>query len=175
MKKIATLFIVLLVLLSQIAATSAAKLVRLDVINASGDTVYLKLEATVGDAFYYLTIPDAESKSYTIETDLYKRTTWACGYTSAGLLAMTSNVRLKFTTCNQVPTKRLAVPNHPYLCKYTGEVWQCPNYGEPTQEKVSYFKATYGMPVLTGGCAGGVVAITFKSPAPYLCYFRYRY
>jgi hypothetical protein len=71
MKKV-TILLVLVAMLASVFGTGAAsvnKLIRLDVINDSGDTVYLKLEATVGEAYYYLTIPDGEVMNYTIETD----------------------------------------------------------------------------------------------------------
>lgn len=169
--------IFLLLALTLIASASGAKLVRLDIINDTGDTVYMKLEGTESDAFHYLTILDGENKSFTIETDLYKRTTWACGYETTGRLAATSNIRLKFTVCDQVPTKRVTKATHEFLCKYNSDtgIYQCPNYGEPTMEKVVYFKSAYGLPVLSGGCAGAVIVVNYSSPAKGLCYFRYRY
>src|SRR5574340_291515 len=181
MKNFTTKLVLFLALLAMIFGAGATagqpKLIRLTIINDSGDTVHMKLEATVGDAFYYFTVDPGDMMVYTIETDLYKRNTWACGNVNSGRLAATSNIRLKFTVCGQIPTKRLLAPNHPFLCKYNGAtgVWQCPNFGEPTLEKVVYFKSVMGLPVVAGGCAGGVISFTFYSPGKGLCMFRYRY
>jgi len=168
------LFLILALVIPLMGAASAVKMVRLEVINVSGDVVYLKLQATVGDAFYYLTIPDGKTQVFTLETDLYKRTTWACGYTNSGKLNLTSNTRLKFIECDRMPTKMVSDPKNMAGCVYIPELskWKCPNYGEPTMEKVQYFKYRYG---LMDGCAGWVLSGTFKSPAPWLCAFRYRY
>jgi hypothetical protein len=78
-----------------LAANPPGKLVRLEVINGSGDTVYMKLEGRGTGAFYYLTIGRATTKYFTVLVDNYKRTTWACGgVTTRGSLVMSGNVKL---------------------------------------------------------------------------------
>lgn len=122
MKKL--FFVVIIALLATtLMAGTAAKLLRLEVINASGDTVYIKLTGKANGNFYYLTIPDGETKTFTIASDVYDRVTWACdGLMNKGTLIMTSNNRLKFTKCNTFPV----------------------NSGEPTMEKVAYFPVIWG-------------------------------
>ena len=188
MKKV-TILLVLVAMLASVFGTGAAsanKLIRLDIYNVSGDTVYMKLEATVGDAYYYLTIPDDETMNYTIETDLYKRTTWACGNKTTGRLAATSNLRLKFIECDRLPLRTVwwldvdgdglvdgwEVLGHHYVAGAT--LVKVFNYGEPTMEKVQYFKWVMGGQVY-GSCAGWTFEFTFRSPAKGLCAFRYRY
>ena len=176
MKKV-TILLVLVALLASVFGTGAAsanKLVRLDVFNDSGDTVYLKLEATVGTAYYYLTIPDGEEMNYTIETDLYKRTTWACGNKNTGKLAATSNIRLRFIACDRIPTRTVWVDLNADGVVDDGELFKVNNYGEPAMEKVQYFKWVRGGTVY-GICAGWTISGTYRSPKKGLCYFRYRY
>ena len=147
MKKVLLIVIVALMAASLMAGT-AAKLVRLEVINASGDVV----EGMVNDGFYYLTIADGDAPTFTVVTDVYKRTTWACGYKSSGKLVMTSQVRLKFTQCDVAP----------------------PNNGEPTMEKVSYYKYIVGVAGYAGCGSWLIINGSFKAPTPG-CYWRYRY
>ena len=139
MKKL-TFWLVLVALVASVIGTGAAdvfKLVRLDIINKSGDTVYIKLEGELTDAYYYLTIPDGEAMSFTVETDLYKRTTWACGGTkNTGRLEMTSQVRLVFTECDVIPWRTVWWDDNGNGIIDAGELYRKPNYGEPTQEKV---------------------------------------
>lgn len=151
MKKVILLVLVAM-LASSLMAVTAAKLVRLEVINASGDVVNMKLEGMLNGGFYYLTIADGDDAVFTVVTDVYKRTTWACGYKSTGKLVATSQLRLKFTTCDVAP----------------------PNNGEPTMEKVSYFPYSAGV-AGTAGCGSWAVwSGSFKAPTPG-CYWRYRY
>ena len=163
MKKLNVLLIVAMLAAALVAANPAGKLVRLEVINASGDTVYIKLEGKHTGAFYYLTIADSDTTTFTILVDDYKRTTWACnGIKSSGSLVMSGNVRLKFVQCGSFPIRRYGVDlnddgdlfdefwvdkdrdgcvdNGEYI--YEG-VYYGPNFGEPTQEKVVYW-ASYG-------------------------------
>ena len=176
MKKV-TILLVLVALLASVFATGASeyKLIRLDVINDSGDTVYIKLEGDLTDAYYYLTIPDGEVMTFTIETDLYKRTTWACGgVKNTGKLEATSNIRLKFTECNVIPLRTVWWDDGDGILE-DGELYRVPNYGEPTMEKVVYFKYVTGL-TFYGNCGGWLVwKATFRSPKKGLCYWRYRY
>ena len=158
MKKLNLLLIVAILATTLLAANPAGKLVRLEVINASGDTVYIKLEGKHTDAFYYLTIADGDTTTFTVLVDDYKRTTWACnGIMSTGGLVMSGNIRLKFVQCGSFPIKlnwadwdNDGVIDPPQLCVSpipSGACWELnyrPNFGEPTQEKVVYWSA-YGI------------------------------
>ena len=115
MKKV--ILVVLAVMLATVFLTAAApplKLLRLTIINKSGNEVYLKLEGSdIGGQFYYLTIPAGTKEwphvvTFTVLSDIYDRTTWygpgdfaECeGVSSSGQLVMDRNNRLTFTTCN---------------------------------------------------------------------------
>ncbi len=186
MKKLNLLIVVALLASALLMAATPAKLVRLEVINQTDAPIYIKLTGELTDAFYYLTIPAEETMTFTIFTDSYKRETWACDYKTSGRLVMTGNVRLNFVPCNTVPMRTVQRE----VCDQFGEncvpQWlpgkgetmvpdliRVVNKGEPTMEKVSYFK------YYTGGyeydlCGLWVVAKkTFKTPTG--CFFRYRY
>ena len=156
MKKLALLLIfALLVTTFLTAAGPPLRLVRLVVINKSGNVVYIKLTGSnVGGQFYYLTV-DKGTKSnpalgwFTVVSDLYTRETTygagdnaACeGVTSKGQLVMDSNVRLTFTTCDVIPWRVQAwhweqINGSAYKIVDVASV----NRGEPRMEKVTYFK-----------------------------------
>jgi hypothetical protein len=146
MKKLNLLLIVSMLAAALLAANPPGKLVRLEVINASGDTVYMKLQGRLTGAFYYLTIPKGWIKTFTVLVDSYARTTWACGgMMSRGSLNMTGNVKLKFILCGKLPTRTVwsdmdgdGIPEwdpNPLI----SEVLKAPNFGEPTQEKVVFY------------------------------------
>ncbi|MFM8323172.1 MAG: hypothetical protein ACKOC5_19855, partial [Chloroflexota bacterium] len=83
-------------------------------------------------------------KIFTVLSDIYQRTTWQCdGVKSSGTLAMLGNMRLTFTPCFE----------RNYKVNWTGTwYWQKMGWlaldevllkrvaGEPTQEKVTYFR-----------------------------------
>ena len=174
MKKLNLLLIVAL-LASALLAASPAKLVRLDVNNKSGDTVYLKLEGALTDSFYYLTIPDGGWKSFTILSDYYNRTTWACGgVKSTGKLIVTGNIRLTFVACNTIPMawKWIDLNGDGVMDIFT-ELFRHVNQGEPTMEKVVYFTYYTGA-YWTFNC-GFWAIFQVKVKIPTGCYFRYRY
>ena len=161
MKKV--ILVVLAVMLASVFLTAAApplKLLRLTVINKSGNEVYLKLEGSeLGGQFYYLTIA-AGTKEYpkvevfTVLSDIYSRTTWygpgdyaECeGVKSSGQLIMDRNNRLVFTPCYTIPTRQVdefeCVEFDKWdFCKRFGWVrYTVENHGEPSMEKVVYFK-----------------------------------
>lgn len=139
MKKLNLLLIVAMLAAALVAANPPGKLVSLQIINASGDTVYMKLEGRGTGAFYYLTIPRATTKYFTVLVDSYRRTTWACGgIRSTGSLVMTGQVKLKFTACGRIPVIINAYDwNHDGLVDAVGPK---PNFGEPTQEKVVFYQ-----------------------------------
>jgi hypothetical protein len=189
MKKLSMLILVAILVTTLLAAAPTGKLFRLTVINASGDTVYIQLEGEVNEMFYYLTIPDGEEMTFTLVPDFYKRTTWACGGTkSSGELIMTNNVRLRFVECGTAPMRwtltclagEYNAGNYWCYDPYTQLYWEKllvrkPNYGEPTQEKVVYWKyvkSTVGF--VYGWC--GVYTLSTKSVKyPVGCSFRYQY
>jgi hypothetical protein len=152
MKKLNVLLIIAMLAAALLAANPPGKLVRLEIINASGDTVYMKLEGRGTGAFYYLTVPKATTKTFTILVDSYKRTTWACGgVTTKGSLVMTGNVKLKFVQCGTFPVRIVwrdldgdgAYTPGPITIGGVDfyELGWAPNFGEPTQEKVVYWLA----------------------------------
>ena len=147
MKKLNLLLIVSLLAATLLAANPPGKLVRLEVINGSGDTVYMRLVGRGTGAFYYLTIPAGWDKTFTVLVDSYKRTTWACGgIVSSGSLNMTGNIKLKFVLCGSFPIRTVwtdmngdGIPDFDPDPLYS-EVLKAPNFGEPTQEKVVFYR-----------------------------------
>ncbi|MEW5867973.1 MAG: hypothetical protein AB1894_01760 [Chloroflexota bacterium] len=144
MKKLNLLIAVAMLAALLLAAVPSGKLVRLQVINKTDQPVYLKLEGKNTDAFYYLTIAADDDVTFTVVSDVYKRTTWTCdGVKSSGELTMTGNVRLVFTPCGKIPLRKVwryyywddGVDWGEFMVQY-----MMPNFGEPTQEKVFYFK-----------------------------------
>jgi hypothetical protein len=145
MKKTILLVVAVVMIASMLLASGPMlRVVRLTVINKSGNDVFLKLEGSdIGKQFYYLTIPAGTKtfptvRVFTVVEDVYTRTTTygegkydACvGVSSSGQLVMASNVRLNFVPCAYGTPYRLV--------DYDGTIVQEPNYGEPTMEKVMY-------------------------------------
>lgn len=185
MKKLNLLIVVALLASALLMAATPAKLVRLEVINQTGAPIYIKLEGQLTEAFYYLTIPADETMTFTVLTDSYKRTTWACDYQTSGRLVMTGNIRLNFVPCNVMPMKwvPLQICDQYGVCVPVYEpgkneelvpvVVRVVNKGEPTMEKVSYFKYYTGA-YWTYNCGlWAITSVTFKTPTG--CFFRYRY
>jgi len=187
MKKVMLLVLtVMLVSAFLMASGPSLRVVKLTVINKSGNDVMIRLEGSdIGKQFYYLTIP-AGNKSwphvevFTVLEDVYKRTTWygegdnplCVGLESKGALVMDRNNRLVFTPCSSMP----------------------PNAGEPSQEKVVYYESTsvYYLSLAKGGWiswenidSGDIAAnrcgkiwvgwTTNKTKVPNLCMWRYTY
>ena len=148
MKKTILLVVAVLMIASLLLASGPAlRVVRLTVINKSGNDIYLRLEGSdIGKQFYYLTIPAGTKtfptvRVFTVVEDVYTRTTTygpgkydSCeGVSSSGQLVMASNVRLNFVPCAYgIPTRWVDTDGDG-----VGDV-QEPNYGEPTMEKVMY-------------------------------------
>src|SRR5690606_12838082 len=110
MKKVSLILLLVIVLSTVLMAQVPTKMVRLTVINKSGDDVFIKLNGSnISDPpfFYYLTIPTGDSdapsiKVFTIMSDVYSRETWACNeFRTAGTLVVTGNLRLVFTPCGR--------------------------------------------------------------------------
>ena len=152
MKKLNLLLVVAILVTSLIAQVLPAKLIRLEVYNWTGENVYIRLEGITTGQFYYLTVPPTtranwyNPKLYTIMTDYYRRTTWACGgVETSGQLRIIKNFRMNFTACGVMPLRLVWYdwdwnPNLPPSVE-PWELTKAPNFGEPTMEKVVYFNA----------------------------------
>ena len=201
MKKVMLLVLtVMLVSAFLMASGPSFRIVRLTVINKSGNEVMIKLEGSdVGKQFYYLTIPAGNKDWPTVEVftvleDVYKRTTFigeganaeCVGWTSTGWLVMDRNQRLVFTPCYSVPMRTIAsydpITNKMVYTKVT-------NAGEPSQEKVVYIKyetVWYGTDLNAENITSSNVAArrcgnlwvgwkTTSTKVPNLCQWRYIY
>jgi hypothetical protein len=106
---------VLLISLFIATAVVIAKceLARLTITNNTHLPVAMSL--TKGETFYYLTVPAGATKIFTVDREVYDRTSWACEKTDSGTLNMKTMVKLTFTKCFCSP----------------------PNAGETNNEKVS--------------------------------------
>ncbi len=114
MKKLTFLIVIAILVTALMAQVIPAKLIRLEVYNWTGENVYMRLEGITTGQFYYLTVPPTtranwyNPKVYTIMTDYYRRTTWACGgVETAGQLRIVKNFRMNFTACNTLPLRRV--------------------------------------------------------------------
>ena len=205
MKKIILLVLtVMLVSAFLMASGPSIKLVRLVVINRSGNEVMIKLEGSeIGKQFYYLTIGEGTKSWPTVETftileDVYKRTTWygegkyseCVGTSSSGMLIADRNTKLTFTPCYAIPMRTIESYD-PVTNKmvYTRVV----NNGEPSMEKVVYY-VTMNLQYVTGGddtssdnrinvywkrgCGSDIIwwaTSTKRVPTRGLCQWRYLY
>jgi hypothetical protein len=203
MKKVSLLVLLAILASTLLMAATPTTIVRLTIINKSGYDVYMKLEGSaVTQAFYYLTVPSGDRttptvKVFTIQSDLYKRTTWQCnGVKSSGTLLVTGNIRLDFTPCGQKVCawsrdwQALWVDpctgvEYPALGGNTVLTVSHRKAGEPTMEKVTYFQyVQFGGPswasayLYTGfwnwGCGTWYYRIrTYR--IPYGCAWFYQY
>jgi len=109
----AVLFVLLMsLLLTTGVAMAREDLIRVEVINKSEESASISL---IGEtAFYFLTIPAGETKWFTVERDVYQRTTFACGGSNSGTVDLMTHKRLIFTRC----------------------YGDAPNWGEPGMEKI---------------------------------------
>ena len=204
MKKVILLVLtVMLVSAFLMASGPSLRMVRLEVINKSGNEVMIKLEGSdVGKQFYYLTIP-AGSKDwptvevFTVLEDVYKRTTWygegdnptCVGLSSTGWLVMDRNNRLVFTTCYSVPKRAIRTWDLQADGTYNWGIHQVTNAGEPSMEKVVYIKYSrlgYGNNLNAYDMSGDDTAArrcghlwigwdTTSTKIPNLCQWRYIY
>jgi hypothetical protein len=148
MKKVILLVLtVVLVSAFLMASGPSLRMVRLTIINKSGNDVMMKLEGSdIGKQFYYLTIPAGTKtfpnvSTFTVLEDVYTRTTWygagkytqCMGISNYGLLVISSNIRLTFTDCYAYPFRTE---------NYYGFKIPALNNGEPTMEKVAFFYKT---------------------------------
>jgi hypothetical protein len=152
MKKVLLLVLtVMLVSAFLMASGPSQRIVRLTIINKSGNEVMMKLEGSdLGKQFYYLTIPagtktNPKVSSFTILEDVYTRTTWygmgkytqCIGISNYGQLVMSSNVRLTFTDCYAYPFR-----TEKFFTPFGNIKIPALNNGEPTMEKVAFFYKT---------------------------------
>jgi hypothetical protein len=106
------------------AADHPHSLLRLTVINKSGNEIYMRLQSETksGGKFYYLTIPAGTKESpkvevFTVVEDIYYRTTWygpgdnaLCqGMMDTGRLIMDRNNRLVFLPCSSIPMRKVSM------------------------------------------------------------------
>jgi len=148
MKKVILLVLTVIMVSALLMASGPSqRIVRLTIINKSGNEVMMKLEGSdIGKQFYYLTIPagtktNPKVSSFTILEDVYTRTTWygmgkytqCIGISNYGQLVVSSNVRLTFTDCYAYPFRTM---------NYYGMSFPQVNSGEPTMEKVAFFYST---------------------------------
>ena len=131
MKKVILLVLaVMLVSVFLTAADHPPDLLRLSIINKSGNEVYMRLQSfnKNGGQFYYLTIPAGTKtapkvENFTVVSDVYYRTTWygpgdntMCqGMMDTGELIMDRNNRLVFLPCNSIPMRRVSTVSYTHL------------------------------------------------------------
>jgi hypothetical protein len=111
--RIIILVIALVAALIIVTAVSArSKLVRLTIINRTDQNVALSL---IGPSeTFYLPVAPGTTRVFTLEREVYKHTTFACGKSETGTVDMATQLRLVFPSCY-------------------GDL---PNNGAPTLEKV---------------------------------------
>ncbi len=111
-KLIWTLVFVLVASLILVSVVSAkSKLVKLEVVNKTDQSVFLSL---TGTNFYYLAVAPGKTKTFTVEREIYTRTTYSCDKSESGTVDITHQLRLVFTSCYN----------------------DAPNWGAPSLEKV---------------------------------------
>jgi len=181
MKKISLLILIAMIATSLMAVNHPGKLVRLEIVNNTDWPVMIKLEGENFGQFYYLTVPSGKDMTFTVVSDSYKRTTWACnGYKSTGKLLMLSQVKLDFVPCfRKTQWKYHWMPWQSALVGYNYYSWRLVGQ-EPTIEKVLYFqypRATFHWVGLWpfGRCYSYYVFATKSFKAPLGCWFRYQY
>jgi hypothetical protein len=88
------------------------EMARIELNNKTDQAVSLFLQSEEGN--YVLHVAAGEVKTFTVEKEIYRRVTHACGSTDDGILDIHRRLRLIFTPCNGLP----------------------PNQGEPWLEKI---------------------------------------
>jgi hypothetical protein len=197
LKKVILLILaVLLVSVFLTAADHPPNLLRLTVINKSGNEVYLRLQSeTKSGGFYYLTIPAGTKESpkvevFTVVEDIYYRTTWygpgdyaLCqGMKDAGQLTMDRNNRLVFLPCYAIPMRKVSMFDFDFDWgdfdmgdMIIPEV----NIGEPSMEKVIYsgwqevMKEKYKE--ADSNSLFGDLPFDMGAPSFRMCQWRYQY
>lgn len=164
MKKV--IILVLLVMLAStvlMASGPTLRLLKLTIINKSGNEICLRLTGSdLGKQFYYLCVPAGTKTSpyvkvFTVLEDIYTRVTYvgmgsniACiGSVSTGQLIMDHNVRLTFTPCFSIPSRfhyssygsieNCIANNFKLGCYIPLMGVRDVNNGEPGMEKVVFF------------------------------------
>jgi hypothetical protein len=105
------------------AAVALAKtdLARLEIINKTDQPVSLSLIGEVNG--YFLTVAPGKTQLFTVDRDIYSRTTYSCGLMDSGSVNIKKYMRLVYTSC----------------------YGKAPNWGEPRQEKVHIDDAPDGI------------------------------
>ncbi|HZD56518.1 MAG TPA: hypothetical protein VE136_07340 [Anaerolineales bacterium] len=94
------------------AVSAATKLARLTIINRTDQNVALSLIGSKGT--FYLPVAPGTTRVFTLDREVYKHTTFACGKSETGTVDMSTQLRLVFPSC----------------------FGNLPNNGAPTLEKV---------------------------------------
>jgi len=232
MKKVMLLVVtVMLISAFLMASGPSLRVVKLTIINKSGNEIMIKLEGSdVGKQFYYLTIPAGDKdwptvRTFTVLEDYYTRTTWygegtavCVGMSSSGTLVMDRNNRLVFTPCYSTPKRTYQTDtwtpiqcienptgdadgecldidvwanycaNDPTACELVTKFTETTNAGEPSMEKVAYYKealvwysgnANYenvtDAKVVIQHCGGVIAWRSYTREVPDLCMWRYGY
>lgn len=112
-KLILSVVVILIIsLFGAVVALAKTDLARLEIINRSDQPVSLSL---IGDENgYFLTVAAGKTQVFTVDRDIYSRTTYSCGLVDDGTVNIKKNMRLVYTSC----------------------YGKAPNWGEPRQEKV---------------------------------------
>ncbi|MEJ2263879.1 MAG: hypothetical protein P8X95_10570 [Anaerolineales bacterium] len=79
------------------AVSAASKLARLTIINRTDQNVALSLIGSSGT--FYLPVAPGTTRVFTLEREVYKHTTFACGKSETGTVDMSTQLRLVFPSC----------------------------------------------------------------------------
>jgi hypothetical protein len=79
------------------AVSAASKLTRLTIINRTDQNVALSLVGSSGT--FYLPVAPGTTRVFTLDREVYKHTTFACGKSETGTVDMSTQLRLVFPSC----------------------------------------------------------------------------
>jgi len=147
-KTLLNILVGILIASAIIASGPSLRVVRLTIINKSGNEIFIKLQGSdIGKQFYYLAIPAGTKtlptvREFTVIEDVYTRATTygegkydqCTGVFTTGRLVMDKNVRLTFTPCAYNPPTRVIARCGPLDLRCVDR--KALNFGEPSMEKV---------------------------------------
>ena len=119
---VVTLFVMIFIWVMPVMAGSDDQpdLTYLTLVNKTDGEASVRL---VGDNFYYLTVGPETIKTFHVEKGDYLIANYACGRSSSGVVDLHARLRLTYVACNRV----------------------APNFGEPSEEKISFYDDNAGM------------------------------
>jgi hypothetical protein len=79
------------------AVAAASKLTRLTIVNRTDQNVALSLIGSKGT--FYLPVAPGTTRVFTLDREVYKHTTFACGKSETGTVDMSTQLRLVFPSC----------------------------------------------------------------------------